>query len=61
MNININRDDSNINDFLTIFEHLKNRPNRIVLNETLSGKGFEEIFKDIYKKDEINSNSCCVV
>jgi hypothetical protein len=37
---------------LTIFEHLKNRPNRIVLNETLSGKGFEEIFKDIYKKDE---------
>jgi hypothetical protein len=56
MNININRDDSNINDFLIIFEHLKNRPNRVVLNETLSGRDFEEIFKDIYKKDEINSN-----
>jgi hypothetical protein len=56
MNININREESNINDFLIIFEHLGNRPNRLIIHDSFSGKDFHGILDSIVIKDEKISN-----
>jgi hypothetical protein len=54
MNISINKDDSNINDFLLIFESIGYRPNRIVIHDTFSGSDFDKIMSD---ENAVNQNS----
>lgn len=56
MNININREESNTNDFLIIFEHLGSRPNRLIIHDSFSGKDFQSILDSILIKDEKISN-----
>jgi hypothetical protein len=56
MNININREESNTNDFLIIFEHLGNRPNRLIIHDSFSGKDFHGILDSLIIKEEKISN-----
>jgi hypothetical protein len=58
MNININREDSNINDFLIIFDQLKVRPNRLIVHDSFSGQNFDEIIKKNIKEGEKLSSNC---
>lgn len=55
LSLNINKDDSNINDFLYVWDYFKSRPNKITLHKTYVSNQFEEILKE-YKK-EINKFS----
>jgi len=56
MNININKEDSSINDFLLIFDGMKQRPNRLVIHDTLSGKEFDEIIQKNIISEKMDSN-----
>jgi hypothetical protein len=56
MNININKEDSSINDFLLIFDGMKQRPNRLVIHDTLSGKEFSEIIQKNIISEKMDSN-----
>jgi hypothetical protein len=57
MNININREDSNINDFLIIFDQMKVRPNRLIVHDSFSGQSFDKIIKKNIKEGEkLSSN-----
>jgi hypothetical protein len=56
MNININKEDSAINDFLLIFDGFKQRPNRLVIHDTLSGKEFDEIIQKNIVSEKMDSN-----
>lgn len=56
MNININREDSNINDFLIIFDQMETRPNRVIIHDSFSGQTFEEIIKKNIKGEDLSSN-----
>ena len=56
MNININKEDSSINDFLLIFDGMKQRPNRLVIHDTLSGKEFNEIIQKNIISEKMDSN-----
>jgi len=54
MNININKDDSSLNDFLTIFDSIKSRPNRFILHDRFSGKEFIDIIENFSYESEKN-------
>jgi hypothetical protein len=56
MNININREDSNINDFLIIFDQMETRPNRVIIHDSFAGQTFEEIIKKNIKGENLSSN-----
>lgn len=43
MNLNINKDDSNINDFLYCWDVFKKRPNKVLLHNTYLSSAFMEI------------------
>ena len=43
INININKDDSNLNDFLSIWDYFGKRPNKITIHTTYSTKLFTEL------------------
>jgi hypothetical protein len=45
LNINISKEESNLNDFLLIYDLLGERPNRIIIHDTFSGFEFESIIK----------------
>jgi hypothetical protein len=51
MNLNINRDDSHINDFILIFDSMGSRPHRVIIHDTFSGLEFEKILVDNPKKE----------
>jgi len=55
LSLNINKDDSNINDFLYVWDYFKSRPNKITLHKTYVSNQFEEILKEYQK--EINKFS----
>lgn len=72
MNLNINKDDSSINDFLYCWDVFKKRPNRIVLHNTYSSVLFREkisskeenIFTEIIPSDDsyiINDKVLCKI
>ena len=72
MNLNINKDDSNINDFLYCWDIFKKRPNKIVLHNTYSSVIFKEkisskdenVFTEIIPSDEnyiINDKVLCKI
>ena len=42
LNLNINKDDSELNDFLFCWEQFSTRPNKIVIHNTYSTKAFNE-------------------
>ena len=46
MNININRDDSHLNDYLISFDNFGSRPNKIVLYDNYDPKNFKKIIED---------------
>ena len=52
MNLNINRDDSHINDFILIFDSMGSRPYRVIIHDTFSGLDFEKILFDNNLKKE---------
>ena len=54
MNLNINRDDSHINDFLLIFDSIGSRPYRVIIHDTFSGPEFEKI---LLEKNAVCENS----
>ncbi len=56
LNININRDDSSINDFLIIFESMKVRPSRVIIHERFSGKEFNDILKKHFLGEDLEQN-----
>lgn len=56
LNININRDDSSINDFLIIFESMKVRPSRVIIHERFSGKEFNNIIKKYFSGEDLEQN-----
>ena len=56
MNININREDSNINDFLIIFDQMETRPNRVIIHDSFAGQTFEGIIKKNIKGEDLSSN-----
>jgi hypothetical protein len=71
INININKDDSNLNDFLSIWDYFGKRPNKITIHTTYSTKLFTELmsskfvekntFTEILADDEeliINDKVC---
>lgn len=43
LNLNINRDDSDLNDFMICWEHFESRPNKIIIHNTYSTKLFYEV------------------
>lgn len=43
LNLNINKDDSELNDFLYCWEQFESRPNKIVIHNTYSSKLFSEV------------------
>lgn len=45
LNININKEESNLNDFLLIYSILGDRPNRVIIHDTFSGLEFENILR----------------
>jgi len=56
MNININRDDSGINDFLIIFDSMKSRPSRVILHDRFSGKEFNDIIESFISSEILEKN-----
>lgn len=46
LSLNINKDDSNLNDFLYCWDIFKSRPNKIVIHNTYSTKPFSKIVSD---------------
>lgn len=56
MNININRDDSGINDFLIIFDSMKSRPSRVILHDRFSGKEFNDIIESFISSKKLEKN-----
>ena len=56
MNININRDDSGINDFLIIFDSMKSRPSRVILHDRFSGKEFNDIIESFISSENLEKN-----
>lgn len=46
LNLNINKDDSELNDFLFAWEQFESRPNKIVIHNTYSSKLFNELFSE---------------
>ena len=44
LNLNINKDDSELNDFLHCWEQFESRPNKIVIHNAYSSKEFSELF-----------------
>lgn len=71
INININKDDSNLNDFLSIWDYFGKRPNKITIHTNYSTKLFTELmsskfvekntFTEILADDEeliINDKVC---
>ena len=56
LNININSDDSNINDFLIVFESMKVRPSRVIIHERFSGKEFNDILKNNFSSENLEKN-----
>ncbi len=44
--ININKDDSNLNDYLTVWDYFGKRPNKITIHTTYSTKLFSELMND---------------
>lgn len=67
LNLNINRDDSNYNDFISCWKDFGNRPNRITLYNTYSSKEFNNIilplaieknvFTEIIPSDDDDDNN----
>jgi len=51
MNINISSEESTNNDFLLIFDKWKQRPNRLIIHDTFTGKEFEEIITSLIKDE----------
>jgi hypothetical protein len=45
LNINVNKDDSELNDFLYCWEQFGTRPNKIVIHNNYSGKSFLDVIK----------------
>lgn len=56
MNININQEDSGINDFLIIFDSMKSRPNRVLLHDRFSGKEFDDIINSFLSSENLEKN-----
>lgn len=49
INLNINKDDSDLNNFLYCWDQFVTRPNKIIIHNTYSFKLFDELFKVIVK------------
>lgn len=47
LNLNINEDDSELNDFLYCWEQFESRPNKILIHNAYSSKSFIELFSEI--------------
>lgn len=56
MKININQDDSGVNDFLIIFDSMKTRPNRVLLHDRFSGKEFNDIVDRFSSSENLEKN-----
>lgn len=56
MNININKEDSGLNDFLIIFDSMKSRPNRLLIHDRFLGIEFNNIIEK-YKDSKINEKN----
>lgn len=56
MKININQDDSGVNDFLIIFDSMKTRPNRVLLHDRFSGKEFNDIVDSFSSSENLEKN-----
>lgn len=50
LNLNINKDDSSLNDFLFAWEQFESRPNKIIIHNTYSSKLFSELFTEYVKE-----------
>ena len=64
LNININKDDSELNDFLFCWEQFSTRPNKIVIHNTYSTKSFNEaLSKHIEERNSFNNilNECNLI
>lgn len=46
LSLNINKDDSAINDFMYVWDYFKSRPNKITIHKTYISSQFEEILKE---------------
>jgi hypothetical protein len=57
MNINIIKDDSNLNDLMIIFDKIQSRPNRLIIHDSFTGKDFEEIIESKIKKNNSSINN----
>ena len=55
LNLNINKDDSEFNDFLYCWEKFSTRPNKLIIHNTYSTKGFNDILSEYIQ--ERNSTS----
>ncbi len=53
LNLNVNKDDSNINDFIYCWDKFKSRPNKIVLHTTYSTKLFLNIVEKLEKSKNV--------
>lgn len=53
INININKDDSNLNDFLSTWDNFGTRPNKITIHTTYSYKLFSELMSDKFEDKNI--------
>lgn len=53
INLNVNKDDSNLNDFLFCWDKFKSRPNKIVIHNTYSTKQFLSIVENIEKSKNV--------
>lgn len=49
INLNINKDDSDLNNFLYCWDQFGTRPNKIIIHNTYSCKLFNDLFKDIIR------------
>lgn len=56
LNININRDDSNNNDFLVVFNSMQCMPSRVIIHDRFSGKEFNEIVKKNITGENLEEN-----
>lgn len=53
INLNVNKDDSNLNDFLYCWDKFKSRPNKIVIHNTYSTKQFLSIVEKIEQSKNV--------
>jgi len=53
INLNVNKDDSNLNDFLFCWNKFKSRPNKIVIHNTYSTKQFLSIVEKIEQSKNV--------